>query len=89
MPVIDETTSLAREIRRVALEDPRIEEVHWFLGESAPSFYYNIVPDKSNLPNFGQALVKCRSSEDARGAIESLQGIVIERFLRRIVLFDN
>lgn len=75
-----ETETLAREVRKVALEDPRIKEVHWFLGESAPAFYYNIIPDKSNLPNFAQALVKCRSSKDARGAIESLQSNVIDRF---------
>ncbi len=77
---IEETEALAREIRKVALHDPRIEEVHWFLGESAPAFYYNIVPDKSNLPNFGQALVKCRTSLEARGAIETLQAIVTEQF---------
>jgi multidrug efflux pump subunit AcrB len=77
---MSETETLAREIRDVALEDPRIEQVHWFLGESAPAFYYNIIPDKSNLPNFAQALVKCRSSKDARDAIETLQNTVIDRF---------
>ncbi len=77
---MSETEALAREIRDAALEDPRIEQVHWFLGESAPAFYYNIISDKSNLPNFAQALVKCRSSKDARGAIEALQNTVIDRF---------
>lgn len=77
---MEETESLAKEIRHAALADPRIEEVHWFLGESAPAFYYNIIPDKSNLPNFAQALVKCRSTGATRGAIESLQSTVIERF---------
>ncbi len=77
---MSETEALAREIRQVALDDPRIEEVHWFLGESAPAFYYNIIPDKSNLPNFAQAMVKCRSSLEAQGAIEALQAKVIDRF---------
>ncbi len=77
---MSETEALAKEIRQEALKDPRIQEVHWFLGESAPAFYYNIVPDKSNLPNFAQALVKCRSNREARGAIESLQSTVLERF---------
>ena len=77
---MSETEALAREVRREALKDPRIKEVHWFLGESAPAFYYNIIPDKSNLPNFAQAMVKCRTSKDARGAIESLQAKVIDLF---------
>ncbi len=75
-----ETEALATEIRKLALHDDRIEEVHWFLGESAPAFYYNIVPDRSNLPNFAQAMVKCRSSREARAAIQSLQALVIEKF---------
>lgn len=77
---MSETESLASEIRRVALEDPRIEQVHWFIGESAPAFYYNIVPDKSNLPNYAQALVKCRSREEAPAAIQHLQNMVLRRF---------
>ncbi|MEZ6138524.1 MAG: efflux RND transporter permease subunit [Pirellulaceae bacterium] len=77
---MSETEALAKEIRQVALEDPRIEQVHWFLGESAPAFYYNIIPDKSNLPNFAQALVKCRSGEHPRDVIANLQEIVIDRF---------
>ncbi len=75
-----ETEILAREIRQVALANPSIEDVHWFLGESAPAFYYNIVPDRSNLPNYAQALVKCRSREETRHAIESLQETILERF---------
>ncbi len=75
-----ETEALAKEIRQEALKDPRIQEVHWFLGESAPAFYYNIIPDKSNLPNFAQALVKCRSNQDVQNAIKSLQANVIENF---------
>lgn len=77
---MSETESLAKEIRREAMKDPRIQEVHWFLGESAPAFYYNIIPDKSNLPNFAQALVKCRSNRETRDAIKSLQATVLERF---------
>ncbi len=77
---MSETEALARQIRKAALEDPRILDVHWFIGESAPAFYYNIIPDKSNLPNFAQALVKCRASKDATGAIASLQAIVMEQF---------
>lgn len=76
---IAETETLAKEIRQAALEDPRIKDVHWFLGESAPAFYYNIVPDKSNLANFAQALVQCRSNEDARAAIACLQDVVANR----------
>ncbi len=80
-----ETEALATEIRKLAMRDDRIDEVHWFLGESAPAFYYNIVPDRSNLPNFAQALVKCRSSREAQAAIQSLQSLVIEKFPQLIV----
>ncbi len=65
---MSETEALAREIRKNALDDPRIVEVHWFLGESAPAFYYNIVPTNQTCLTLLKTLVKCRSSKDATGA---------------------
>lgn len=75
-----ETESLAHQIRDIALRHSEIEEVHWFLGESAPAFYYNIVPEKRNVPNYGQALVKCRDQQAARQVMNRLQGELMSQF---------
>jgi multidrug efflux pump subunit AcrB len=39
---------------------PEVETVHWFLGESAPPFYYNMLPKRSNASAYAQAMVQLR-----------------------------
>jgi len=46
------------------LPDPRATEVAWFLGESAPSFYYNLIPTRRNASQYGQAIVDCQEGLD-------------------------
>jgi multidrug efflux pump len=55
------------------LEHDQVERVHWFLGESAPMFYYNVVPRRKNTPRYGQALVQLKQAEGAREVIHQLQ----------------
>ncbi|MEZ6093369.1 MAG: efflux RND transporter permease subunit [Pirellulaceae bacterium] len=74
-----ETESMALLIREEALQHPEIEEVTWFIGESAPAFYYNIVPEKQNVPNYAQALVKCTDQRVARRIMLELQDELLTR----------
>lgn len=75
-----ETQQLATDIRKLALDDEAIEEVHWFIGESAPVFYYNVATVRSNQPSYGQAIVKCRSASVAKAAMLRLQPKLVEKF---------
>lgn len=56
---IRETELVAKDIREHLLKDPQIENVHWFLGKSAPEFYYNVIPSRENSANYGQAIIDC------------------------------
>ncbi len=53
---LSETQRTAQAVRNTLLANRRIEDVHWFIGESAPTFYYNLVGRRQNMPNFAQAL---------------------------------
>ncbi len=55
---IDETSRVAARIRAEMLKEPGVRQVHWFIGESAPAFYYNMLPVRSALPNYAQAMVQ-------------------------------
>lgn len=77
---LNETKRVADEIRSIALADPSIKEVHWFLGASAPTFYYNAITVRSNQPSYGQAMVVCKSAKEARAAMLRLQSEVNKRF---------
>ena len=77
---LSETKRVADEIRLIALSNPTIKEVHWFLGASAPTFYYNAITVRSNQPSYGQAMVVCKSASEARTAMLRLQAEVNRRF---------
>ena len=55
---IEETTSVAQKIRDRIMVNPRISDVHWFIGRSAPRFYYNVVGARERESNYAQAIIQ-------------------------------
>jgi multidrug efflux pump subunit AcrB len=58
---ITQTTSVAQQIRDRLIKNPLVTDVHWFIGRSAPRFYYNIVGSREREANYAQALVQLNS----------------------------
>ncbi|GGO83522.1 acriflavin resistance protein [Marinobacterium nitratireducens] len=56
-----------------------IERVQWFLGNSAPSFYYNMMGGQRGAPNYAQAMVNTRDAASANRLIPELQWLLDER----------
>ena len=76
---LQEGTSLA-ETRAAAIEadailraEPEVTRTHWSIGESAPSFYYNMIADQDGVPRFAEALVTTASEEAAESMLPRLQ----------------
>lgn len=82
---MNETQRIAEQIRKLAVADPGVDEVTWFIGESAPMFYYNVATVRSNQPSYGQALVKCKSAIAAKEAMLRLQPNLTEAFPEAII----
>ncbi|MCC7337709.1 MAG: efflux RND transporter permease subunit [Pirellulaceae bacterium] len=74
------TEQVAREVDRVLMAEPRIEHTAWFLGESAPAFYYNIISRRKNSPNYAQAIVTLDDNTRPLELIRSLQRRLDEQF---------
>ncbi|QDV18705.1 Cobalt-zinc-cadmium resistance protein CzcA [Gimesia panareensis] len=68
-----ETKATIETIRQVVLSHPQVRGIEWFLGESAPQFYYNIIAKRENASNFAQALVQLKSAHGGRQLIHELQ----------------
>lgn len=68
-----ETRQTIESIRQVVLEHPQVKGIEWFLGESAPQFYYNIVAKRENASNYAQALVQLNTAERGEALIHELQ----------------
>lgn len=57
----------------LAREAPEITEAHWFVGNAAPSFYYNLMFAHDGDANFAQAMVKTDHFRIANRLIPRLQ----------------
>ena len=53
-----ETERQVQAVRQSLQLDPDIEDVTWFVGQTAPSFYYNVVQQREGISNFAQGLVQ-------------------------------
>lgn len=70
---LEETIRTAQKIRARALKHPEVQELTWFLGESSPSFYYNMQRQHERSPFYAQALVQLRSAKTARQTLKQIQ----------------
>ena len=58
-------------VREIVKADAAIRNQHWFLGRSAPTFYYNVVPRRQSTPNYAQAFVDLESNQNIDGLVNS------------------
>ncbi|NEQ44874.1 MAG: efflux RND transporter permease subunit [Leptolyngbya sp. SIOISBB] len=59
--------------REVILQHDNVEDVYWFVGESAPRFYYNLQGDRENEPSYAQAMVQLKSEDQVEVLIHTVQ----------------
>ncbi len=59
--------------RKLIQEHSEVEEVHWFVGESAPKFYYNFTGGIKNAAYYAQAMVQLNTNKGVPQLIRTLQ----------------
>ena len=74
------TLETTRAIREALLKEPEIRRVDWFIGESAPAFYYNLIPRRSSVSQYAQAMVQLTSAENQAETIHRLQAKLDREF---------
>jgi multidrug efflux pump subunit AcrB len=67
------TQAAVERVREIALAHDKVQSVDVFLGESAPSFYYNVVAKREGTANYAQLLVQLDAEEGPRELIHRLQ----------------
>ncbi len=80
------TMATTAEIRAELLDDPAVRRVDWYLGASAPAFYYNIIPRRTGVPHYAQAMVQLHNSNNRTATIHRLQQILDAKFAHARVL---
>ncbi|MGB3652255.1 MAG: efflux RND transporter permease subunit [Rivularia sp. (in: cyanobacteria)] len=59
--------------RKLIREHSEVEEVHWFVGENAPKFYYNFTGGIKNAAYYAQAMVQLNTDKEVKPLISNLQ----------------
>jgi multidrug efflux pump subunit AcrB len=70
---IVETRRVSAKVSELLYQTPGIDSVQWFLGNSAPAFYYNLLGGQQGSPHFGQAMVSTHDFRTANRLIPQLQ----------------
>ena len=70
---LSQTQSSVLQARDLMLRHPDVVDVHWFMGKSAPPFFYNVVGERENSANYAQGLVQLRPNVGPRQVIQTLQ----------------
>ena len=61
-------------------QDASVTDITWFHGETAPSFYYNIVKRREKTANYAHGIVNLTSAENGRPLIHRLQAELDREF---------
>lgn len=83
---ISQTKQAAMQVRDVVMAHDRVQNVQWFIGESAPSFYYNLVERNKFTPQYAQGIVQLDSPEGVEPLIRKLQKELDEKYAGMTVL---
>ena len=67
------TSEVAMAARAQLLAHPEVTDVQWFVGESAPPFYYNMLANRTGTSQYAQALVQVTTADGVRDLIRELQ----------------
>lgn len=70
---IERTENLSRDLETVIREYPEVQKVHWLVGGSFPSVYYNLVMNKDNSPQYTQGIIDATNFMAVKRLIPILQ----------------
>ena len=70
---IAETQTKILDARKAILANSDVSDVHWFMGESAPKFYYNFTGSRQNQSNYAQAMVQLNTDQNVDTIVQKLQ----------------
>ena len=84
---LSSTRSSVEAIHDVVKENNAVLKQHWFIGQSAPTFYYNVVPRKRGTPFYAQAIVDVREGDSTVNVVRELQSSIDAKdFSSRVIV---
>lgn len=76
---LDSTAATVANVQLLLQSDSDIENVHWFVGRSAPTFYYNVVPRRRGTPFYAQGIINLADGVNGAEVVAAIQQKVAEQ----------
>jgi multidrug efflux pump subunit AcrB len=70
---IAETKAKTQQASEILRQHSQVEAVNWFIGESAPKFYYNLTGRRKNQSHYAEAMVQLKSGKGVQGLVRTVQ----------------
>jgi multidrug efflux pump len=70
---ISATRQIVERVQQRLQEQPEIQNQHWFIGNNAPSFYYNMMGGQDGAAEFAEGMILASSFAAANRLIPTLQ----------------
>ncbi len=70
---IEQTQTQVEQARDIITQHSQVEEVHWFMGENAPKFYYNMTGSRQNQSQYAEAMVQLNSGKGVQKLVRTVQ----------------
>ncbi|NEQ50220.1 MAG: efflux RND transporter permease subunit [Leptolyngbya sp. SIO3F4] len=70
---LEKTQGVAQDARTIILNHPEVTNVHWFLGNEAPEFYYNLPRRSESRSNYAHGIVQLTSENHLTHLVKTLQ----------------
>ncbi len=70
---IYETWAATEKVRQIVDSRDEVVSSHWFIGESAPRVYYNMLANNDGIANFANGFVTTKHIDDPRDILIDLQ----------------
>ena len=77
---IAQTKTKVERARDIITEHSQVQDVHWFIGESAPKFYYNITGQRQNQSHYAEAMVQLKTGEGVQNLVRTVQNELDQAF---------
>lgn len=77
---IDQTRDAIASMEPTIASEAGVADAYWFIGRSAPTFYYNVVPRRRATPWYAQAIVDLADGASASEVVTRLQASLDREF---------
>lgn len=84
---IDQTRQLTEQLSALINQESQVENLHWFIGANAPSFYYNMKQGKDGSQYYAQGMLSFVDYEAVPEVLPRLQQQLDDRFPEAQIIF--